>query len=131
MRAATVIVGAIAAASIFIALAFILSGGGASSRATVTRTVVEMVEAPAAAEEPEGQNAAPAHVGGPSQCNGGEVNVEGTSCEIGVLIHSQWLEGARGDLTAVGVHETISMTCTEAAPVECKGPGGAVVYFAP
>lgn len=123
MRAATVIVGAIAAASILVALAFILSGGKDSGQAAVTRTVTE--EVVAAAE--------PSAVGGLVQCNGGEFTVEDVSCEVGEEIHSQYAEGSTDELLAVDeqANETITMSCRGAAPVTCSGPGGARVYFAP
>ena len=47
MRAATAIVGAIAVSSILIALAFLLSSGGDSGGAQVTRTVTVEAAAPA------------------------------------------------------------------------------------
>jgi hypothetical protein len=134
MRAATAIVGAIAAASILIALAFILSGGGGSGGEVVTRTVVKKVEAPepaSAVEEPGPQEAGIPQFGGPTNCNGGEFGVENVSCEVGEQIIEGYEEGGRGELFAEDnqAGETITMTCGGAAPVECKGPGGAKVYF--
>ncbi|MDX6654402.1 MAG: hypothetical protein QOH18_1112 [Solirubrobacterales bacterium] len=137
MRAATAIVGAIAVASILIALSFIVSGDSSSPEAA-TKTVTEIVQArpptnEAAADEegatePEGGEAT-THFGGPAQCNGGEFTVEDVSCEIGVQIRERHAEGESGSLLAQTPSETISMTCTGTAPVECKGPGGARVYF--
>lgn len=132
MRAATAIVGAIAAASILIALAFLLSSGGSSGGAGTTKTVTERVEA-SSSELGQGSGTAetaPTHVGGPTPCNGGEFTVEGTSCEVGTKIHDQYAEGSRGELVVVGAEETITMSCEGAAPVICSGPGGAKVYFA-
>jgi hypothetical protein len=120
MRAATVIVGAVAAASILIALAFIFSGGGSSGAVTTTKTVVVVEPASSSAE---------GGIGGPTECGGDEFSVENVSCEIGEQIHHQYEEGSRGDLFAQSSAETITMTCKEAAPVECTGPGGAKVYF--
>jgi hypothetical protein len=118
MRAATAIVGAIAISSLLIALAFVLSGGGHSDRTVVTKTVTERVEP---------------QVGGPTQCDGGEVTVENVSCEVGEQVHRQYEEGGRGQFIAEDRtnKETITMSCEEAAPVTCSGPGGATVYFAP
>jgi hypothetical protein len=139
MRAATAIVGAIAVASILIALSFIVSGGSSSPEAA-TKTVTEFVQAPppkneaAAGEEgatePEEGEAATTHFGGPAQCNGGEFTVENVSCEIGAQIQERHADGESGSLLAQTPSETISMTCAGTAPVECKGPGGARVYFA-
>jgi hypothetical protein len=138
MRAATAIVGAIAVASILIALSLILSGGSSSPK-TATKTVTEVVQAPppknetAASEkgatEREESEAATTHFGGPAQCNGGEFTVENVPCEIGAQIRERHAAGESGSLLAQTSSETISMTCTGTAPVECKGPGGARVYF--
>jgi hypothetical protein len=138
MRAATAIVGAIAVASILIALSFVVSDGSSSPKAA-TKTVTEFVQAPtpkneAAADEegatePEESEAAKTHFGGPAACNGGEFTVENVSCEIGAQIQERHEEGESGSLLAQTPSETISMTCAGTAPVECKGPGGARVYF--
>src|SRR5664279_1933954 len=117
MRAATAIVGAIAASSILIALAFILPGGGNSGVEAVTRTVTEGVEAtksnPESEEPARAQEPSVAPVGGLTECNGGEYNVEDVSCEVGEEIHRQYKEGARGGLIAEDKEagETITMTC--------------------
>jgi hypothetical protein len=136
MRSATAIVGAIAVSSILIALAFLLSGSDDSGQAQVTMTVTERVEAAELkpeVEKPATQETGVAHVGGPTQCSGGKINVENVSCEVGTEIHSQYVEGARGELIAMDkeASETIIMTCGEPAPVICTGPGGAKVYFEP
>jgi hypothetical protein len=135
MRAATAIVGAIAVSSILIALAFLLSGGD-SGQAQATRTVTEVVEASkpkrAASGAAAGESGA-AHVGGPVECDGGELNVENVSCEVGEQVHKQYAAGARGELIAIDreLNETITMTCGQPTPVICTGPGGAKVYFEP
>ncbi len=130
MRAATLIVGAIAASSVLIALAFILSGGG-STDAVKTRTVTEAAKP--SAEEPSPQEAGGAPAGGLAECNGGEFTVENVSCAIGEDIHRQYEEGSRGEFIAIDEEagETITMTCEVSTPVICTGPGGAAVYFAP
>jgi hypothetical protein len=122
MRAATAIVGAIAVASVLIALALIFSGGGSGGTVT-TRTVVEVVRPPA-------QEIGAAQFGGPSKC-GKELSVENVSCEVGTQIHEDYVEGGRGELFAEDkeADESITMSCQESAPVECSGPGGAKVYF--
>lgn len=132
MRAATVIVGAIAAASIFIALAFILSGGGSGST-TVTTTVearapVKEAEAKAPAEGGAGDT----QLGGPSPCGGGEFTVENTSCAIGEQIHADYEGGDRGDLIAKDgeTGATLTFSCKdETEPITCTGEGGGVIYF--
>jgi hypothetical protein len=125
MRAATVIVGAIAAASILIALAFILSGGGSSK--SVTTTVTEkIVEDPA---ETEGGGVAQS--AGPTKCDT-ELSVENVSCEVGEEVLSDYEEGHRGLFfpkdAATG--ETLEMNCREPTPVICKAvEGPATVIF--
>jgi hypothetical protein len=135
MRAATAIVGAIAVASILIALAFILSGGGSSGQTAVTKTVVERVEAPAegAGSQEGGAVESGGQFGGPTQC-GKELSVENTTCEIGEQIHDDYVGGRRGDLFVKDreTGKTITMLCgEEAAPVTCTSEEGAVVYFEP
>jgi hypothetical protein len=133
MRAATVIVGAIAAASVLIALAFILSPGD-SSRA-VTKTVIEkIVEAPEPTAEPtsSGEGGAAAQFGGPTQC-GTELSVEDTSCELGEEVHTEYVDGHRGNFRTKDP-ETGKITefvCEDASePVTCTSEAtGAVVYF--
>jgi hypothetical protein len=133
LRAATVIVGAIAAASILIALAFVLSGGSDSKGDTVARTVTETVVAPEPKKQaPEGSapESGTSQVGGPTPCTGGELTVEDVSCEIGAQIHAQFEEGGRGELLGQDASETLTMTCDEGTtPITCTGPGGAKVYF--
>ena len=143
MRAATAIVGAIAIASILIALALIFSGGGSSNPEAATKTVTEFIPAAApkskateseadageADPETEGGEAAATEFGGPAQCNGGEFTVEDVSCEVGAQIRDRHAAGESGSLLAQTPSETISMTCAGTAPVECRGPGGARVYF--
>lgn len=131
MRASTVIVGAIAAASILIALSLIASGGG-SERQVVTKKVIETVEAsprPTAEELTPPRSGGGGGVAGPTNCGGGAIGVENVSCEIGEQIHEGYEEGGRGELFAQDAGETITMSCSGAAPVECKGPGAARVYF--
>jgi hypothetical protein len=125
MRAATVIVGAIAAASILIALAFILSGGGSSK--SVTTTVTEkIVEVPA---ETEGGGVAQS--AGPTKCDK-ELSVENVSCEVGEEVLSDYEGGQRGlflpEDAATG--EILEMNCGEPTPVICKAvEGPATVIF--
>src|ERR1700761_596412 len=100
MRAATVIVGAVAAASILIALAFILSGGN-SGQAAPTKTVIEkIVEAPPGGEAAQEVHASgeggTGQFGGATEC-GKELSVENTNCGLGEEVHTEYTEGHRGD----------------------------------
>lgn len=126
MRAATAIVGAIAVASILVAVSLIVSGGGDSGRTVVTRTVIEKTEAPAS-------SGGGAEFGGPTSC-GAELSVENTSCEVGEQVHADYAAGRRGDLFAKDKEtgKTVTLLCEdETSPVTCKGEEGAVVYFEP
>jgi hypothetical protein len=136
MRAATVIVGAIAAASILIALAFILSGGS-SGQAQPTKTVIEkIVEAlprdEAAQGEPATEEGGTNQFGGPTECSE-ELSVENTNCGLGEEVHTEYMEGHRGDFLPkdpeTGV--IVEFSCEDASePVTCTNAAtGAVVYF--
>ncbi|MBS1862871.1 MAG: hypothetical protein JSS68_14300 [Actinobacteria bacterium] len=135
MRAATVIVGAIAAASILVALAFILSPGG--SGAGPTTTIERVVEAPEEPAKSEGgaqgvARGGGAQYGGPRQCGGGDYTVEGTSCAIGAQIHDDYEGGHRGDLFAKDneTGATLTFFCKdETEPITCTDEEGGVVYF--
>jgi hypothetical protein len=136
MRAATVIVGAIAAASILIALAFILSPRGGSSASGTTTVVRKVVEASAPATEESSASEAGAReatggVGGPKPCGGDEFSVEGTSCQVGAQIHEDYEGGRRGDLFAKDeTGATLTFLCKdETVPITCTGEEGGVVYF--
>ncbi len=130
MRAATAIVGAIAAASILIALAFILSGGS-SGQVAPTRTVIEkIVEAPSTREAAAEGGAA--QFGGPTECSK-ELSVENTDCGLGEEVHTEYTEGHRGDFLPKDPEsgQIIEFVCEDASePVTCKNEAtGAVVYF--
>jgi hypothetical protein len=134
MRAATLIVGAIAASSVLIALAFLLSSNDSSGATARVRTVTEFQEATKAkAEEPSAREAGAPAVGGPTECSGGELSVENVSCEVGEEVHRQYEEGNRGEFIAEDreANETITMSCEVSTPVICTGPVGATVYFEP
>lgn len=128
MRAATAIVGAIAAASIMIALAFILSPGDSATGRTTT-TIEKIVEAPGPAGE--GSGGATTGIEGPRQCGGG-YTVENTSCEVGAQIHADFESGHPGDIFAKDPRTgaTLTFVCkSETAPITCAGEEGEVVYF--
>jgi hypothetical protein len=126
MRAATVIVGAIAAASILIALAFILSGGD-SSKAVTTTVTEKVVDVP---KQTEGGGGVPQSAG-LTKCDK-ELSVENVSCEVGEEVLSGYEEGQRGLFFpkdgATG--ETLELNCGEPTPVICKAvEGPATVIF--
>ncbi len=128
MRAATVIVGAIAATSIMIALAFIVSEGGSGKGGTTT--IEKIVEAPEPGPEESGTGAA-AQAGGPTQC-GKEFSVENTTCEIGEAIHRAYEDGHRGLFLQKDPQtgEYLEFDCGEPTPVICTQSGGdATVSF--
>jgi hypothetical protein len=136
MRAATAIVGAIAAASVLIALAFILSGGN-SGQAAPTKTVIEkIVEAPPSEESTQEEHASgeggTAQLGGPTEC-GKELSVENTNCGLGEEVHTEYTEGHRGDFLPKDPEsgQIIEFVCEDASePVTCRNEAtGAVVYF--
>lgn len=131
MRAATLILGAVAAASILIALALILSGGDSSM--AVTKTVTEVVvEGPAPAASEKAGEGGDAQLGGPTQC-GKAVSVENTDCQLGELVHDEYVGGHRGDFfpTDPETGVVIEFFCEDASqPVTCRNEAtGAVVYF--
>lgn len=130
MRAATVIVGAIAVSSCLIALALVVTSGNDSS------TSVRASQAPKAAASParEGATETPAQQpSGPVQCNV-EVTVEGASCLLGKSVLAAFEdEGASaGTVTAVDPqsNEEVTLECSGAAPTVCTG-NGVTVYLAP
>lgn len=128
MRAATAIVGAIAATSIMISLAFILSGGGAREGGTTT-VLRRVVEAPAPAGEGSGNTTA--GLGGPRQCGGG-YTVENTSCQVGGRVHTEYETGHPGDIFVRDQEtgSTLTFLCkSETAPITCTGEEGEAVYF--
>jgi hypothetical protein len=125
MRAATVIVGAVAVASVLIAISLIVSGGGGSGQTVVTKTVIEEVKQPA----PERT----AQFGGPTPCGAAEFTVENTNCGVGEQIHTDYEDGRRGELFAKDgeTGQTLAFLCEDKTePITCTNEEtGAVVYF--
>ena len=118
MRAATLIVGAIAAASILIALAFVLSGGSSSSTVRTT-TVIDEVEAKAPVErETAGGEGGSRDFGGLQEC-GRELTVENLSCEIGEEVHGEYEQGQRESFRPEDPEtgERLKFTCGAPTPV--------------
>jgi hypothetical protein len=125
MRAATVIVGAVAFSSCLVALAFLLSGGdsGSPSRAS-------------AGAEPDRPHHAQVRAGELTECNsngGAPFSVEGVSCLVGEGVQQAYNEGFHDKLEGEDPEtgETIVVTCAGTAPVICSGKGGVKIYFAP
>jgi hypothetical protein len=126
MRAATLILGAVAVASILIALAFILSAGDSSKAVTttVTEKIIEVPE-PGPQEEADETLGQGTELGGPTRC-GKELSIENTSCEVGEAVHAKYEEGTRGLLIVEDPEsgEYLEFNCGEPTPVICKQSGG-------
>lgn len=130
MRAATVIVGAIAVSSCLIALALIISAGGDSGDQVVADPG-QGKGSPQRTQAGEREETAPT-VSTPTQCNV-EVTVEGASCFLGKSVLAAYKDGSRGQITAVDSEsgEEITLACDGTAPVICSSESGATVYLAP
>lgn len=131
MRAATVIVGAIAISSCLIALALIVSGGSDGSEPVVTspgQGAQQHEESSGSTSTGSGSSA----VSTPTQCNV-EVTVEGASCFLGKDVLAAYKEGSRGQITVVDSEsgEEVTLTCGGTAPTICRGGGGVTVYLPP
>lgn len=131
MRAATIIVGAIAVSSCLIALALILSGGNDGSRRVVVRPPEE-VQLEKGAGESHSADSGSSAVSTPTQCNVG-VTVEGASCFLGKEVLAAYKEGSRGQVTAIDPEsgEAVTLSCGGTAPTICRGEDDVTVYLAP
>lgn len=130
MRAATVIVGAIAVSSCLIALALILSDGGDSGEQVVA-SPQQRKSTPDVTPSTVEESGSP-EFSTPTQCNV-EVTVEAASCFLGKKVLAAYKEGSRGQITVVDSEsdEEVTLACDGTAPVICSGEGGATVYLAP
>lgn len=130
MRAATVIVGAIAVASCLIALALILSSGSNSDGKAATAPR-QGAKTPDQTRSSGGGESSPT-VSTLTQCNV-EVTVEGASCFLGKSVLAAYKEGSRGQITAVDSEsgQEVTLACEGTAPVICSSEDGATVYLAP
>lgn len=131
MRAATVIVGAIAISSCLIALALVLSGGN-NSPERVVEPAREGSQARSPTKSPSGGEGGPASIPGPTEC-GGELSVEGVSCEVGKSVRAAYGSGG-GEAVTVSVKDpetgkTVTFNCTGSAPTQCSGPGGVNIFW--
>jgi hypothetical protein len=127
MRAATVIVGAIAVSSCLIALALLLTKDNGNSQQSSVRASAQGEKAssePATTSSPSAS--------GPVQCNV-EVTVEGGSCFLGKAVLAAYEETGSAALTAVDPEsdEELEFECNGTAPTICGSANGVVVYLAP
>lgn len=129
MRAATVIVGAIAISSCLIALALVLTSGKGTTSTSSTRPPAQEQNTKHGAAETSGR---PAAASGPIQCNV-EVTVEGASCFLGKNVLSAYEETGSASVTALDPEsgEDVSFECNGAAPTVCTSRSGISVYLAP
>jgi hypothetical protein len=127
MRAATVIVGAIAVSSCLIALALVLTKDNGKPQETSARPPAQREKA---SSVPTGTSSPPAS--GPVQCNV-EVTVEGGSCFLGKNVLAAFKETGSATLTAVDPEsgEELEFECSGTAPTICGSANGIVVYLAP
>lgn len=130
MRAATVIVGAIAVSSCLIALALILSSGGDSGEQVVA-SPQQRKRSPDVAPSTVEEESSP-EFSTPTQCNV-EVTVEGASCFLGKEVLAAYKEGSRGQITVVDSEsqEEVTLTCSGTAPTICVSESGVTVYLPP
>jgi hypothetical protein len=128
MRAATVIVGAIAVSSCLIALALVLTSSDGSSRSSAASRPPQVRNA----RPKSGIDTGPAQSSGPVQCNV-EVTVEGGSCFLGKNVLAAYEESESADLTAVDPEtgEEVGFECSGTAPTICESRDGVIVYLAP
>jgi hypothetical protein len=130
MRAATVIVGAIAVSSCLIALALVLTKDSGNSTRTSARPSAQKERAQANSDNAE---ATPSPTSGPVQCNV-EVTVEGASCFLGKNVLVAYEDGGGGaSVTATDPEsgEEVSFECSGTAPTICASRNGITVYLAP
>ncbi|MGN6202033.1 MAG: hypothetical protein ACTHNY_06470 [Solirubrobacterales bacterium] len=129
MRAATVIVGAIAVSSCLIALSLVLTSGSDSITSSARQP-----SRPDAAKPKAGDTVrtSPAAASGPVQCNV-EVTVEGGSCFLGKNVLAAYDESGAATVTALDPQsgEEVSFDCAGTAPAICTSHSGVRVYLAP
>jgi hypothetical protein len=131
MRAATVIVGAIAVSSCLIALALVLTSGSSDTSNSSTPHAADQGKN-AKPLKTRGATTASAPASGPVQCNV-EVTVEGGSCLLGKNVLAAYRESGGRRLTALDPEtgEEVVFECSGTAPTVCAGRSGINVYLAP
>jgi hypothetical protein len=130
MRAATVIVGAIAISSCLIALALVLTKDSGISTQTVARPSAQKEKPRVNSDNAE---VAPPPSSGPIQCNV-EVTIEGASCFLGKNVLAVYEEGGGGaSVTASDPEsgEEVEFDCSGTAPTICTSRDGITVYLTP
>jgi hypothetical protein len=130
MRAATVIVGAIAVSSCLIALALILTKDSGISTQTAARPPAQKERAQVDSGNAEAASSASA---GPIQCNV-EVTIDGASCFLGKNVLAAYVEADGGaSVTASDPEsgEAVLFNCNDTAPTICTSRGGITAYLTP
>lgn len=130
MRAATVIVGAIAISSCLIALALVLTKDSGISTKTSAHPSAQKKSAEA---DSNGTEASPSPASGLVQCNV-EVTVEGGSCFLGKNVLAAYEDsGGRASVAATDPEssEEVSFECEGTGPTICTSQSGVTVYLAP
>jgi hypothetical protein len=130
VRAATVIVGAIAVSSCLIALALVLTSGNRDAAHSSARRPSQTSATKSSGTTSAGAGSTP--VSGPVQCNV-EVTVEGGSCFLGKNVLAAYEETGDATLTAEDPEsgEKVSFECSGTAPTVCTSSTGISVYLAP
>lgn len=130
MRAATVIVGAVAVSSCLIALALVLTSGNGNTTSSSPRQSSEASTKRTQVTTEADTSSAPAS--GPVQCNV-EVTVERGSCFLGKSVLAAYEEAGGGALTAEDPEsgEEVAFECSGTAPTVCTSLNGISVYLAP
>jgi hypothetical protein len=130
MRAATVIVGAIAVSSCLIALALVLTSGNGNTTDSSVRQPSHARTTKAKATGGAATSSAPAT--GPVQCSV-EVTVEQGSCFLGKNVLAAYGETGSATVTALDPEtgEEVRFRCSGTAPTVCTSSIGVSVYLAP
>jgi hypothetical protein len=130
MRAATVIVGAIAVSSCLIALALVLTKDSGISTETPASPSRQKKSAQASSGRVE---AGPSPASGPIQCNV-EVTIDGASCFLGKNVLAAYESGSEeASVTATDPEsgEKVSFECEGSGPTICTSRNGVTVYLVP
>jgi hypothetical protein len=130
VRAATVIVGALAVSSCLIALVLVLTSGNGNTNSSSARKPIRTNTAKAKAAG--GASSSSASASGPVQCNV-EVTVEGGSCFLGKNVLAAYENTGNASVTALDPEsgEEVSFECSGTAPTVCASRNGVSVYLAP
>jgi hypothetical protein len=129
VRAATLIVGAIAVASCLIAAALVLSNRDSGPRRLVVHE--RPMAAEARIEERFQQEAEVAQSGTPTVCNDQVSAGPNTSCGLGLNVWKAYRSTGGSEISAVSPvnGSTYRFHCAGTAPTICSGSRGATVYI--